>query len=117
VAANWGGRVPLILVDAHYDYAEYLEQKEQAKYWRQPNVWPDIQAAYEKFFAANPDATSYRYYYGNYAYRCGQYREFNGQMKLIRDKDGKIDTAFFGGEDAFGKMMEAASADGAKAQN
>ena len=114
---NWGGRVPLVLADAHYYCAQKLEKDQRADYWHQPDVWPDMQSAYERFFELNEDASSFRYSYAYYAYACGQYREFNAQMKLIRDKDGKIDTAFFGGEDAFGKMMERASEGVPKDQN
>jgi len=117
VASNWGGRVPLILADAHYRYAEYLERKQQDEYWRQPDVWTDMQAAYEKFFQLNPDATDTRYNYAYYAFRCGQWADFNQQIKLIRDQNGKINTDYFGGDAAFDKMMAQANPDGAKAQN
>jgi hypothetical protein len=112
---KWGGRVPLILVDAHYDYAEFLNEQDRAAYWRQPEVWPDIQSAYDKFFQLNPYApTSFRYYYAYYAFTCGQWPDFNAQIKLIRDSDGAVDPAFFGGQDKFDKMVQQANAGSAK---
>ncbi|HXT12992.1 MAG TPA: hypothetical protein VN873_15630 [Candidatus Angelobacter sp.] len=114
-STTWGGRVPLILVDAHYDCAVSLPQEDRAAYWKQPDVWPDIQSSYEKFFQLNPDVKDdYRYYYARYAFYCGQWQDFNKQVKLIRDADGTVNTAFFGGDEEFDKMMEQANAGGPK---
>ncbi len=63
-STNWIGRVPLILVEAHYQLPKVADPN---SYWRLPDVWPDIRAAYEKFFALNPDAKNYREYYARYA--------------------------------------------------
>jgi hypothetical protein len=83
-------------------------------YWQQPDVWADVQAAYEKFFQVNPDDKKDRYYYAQYAFVCGQWQAFNAQIKIIRDNDGAVDTAFFGGDDQFNKMVQQATAGGAK---
>jgi hypothetical protein len=115
VSSNWNGKVPLILVDAHLVIAGKLEESNRAAYWRQPEVWPDVQSAYERFFQVNPgnkDGT--RYYYARFAFQCGQWQEFNAQLKRIRDDDGTVDANFFGGDDALGKMVEEANSGGVK---
>lgn len=114
-STKWGGRVPLVLAEAHYEYATYLEQKDRDAYWRQPAIWPDIQASYKKFFELNPNpAGSYQYSYAYYAFVCGQWDDFNAQIKLIRDRDVTVDAGFFGGQEVFDKMVEQAKAAGLK---
>jgi hypothetical protein len=105
VATNWGGRVPFTLVEAHRACAASLPRQEARAYWHQPDVWADVQSAYEKFFQMNPDDKRNRYYYARYAFICGQAQAFNAQVKLIRDNDGTVDTAFFGGDESFNKMV------------
>jgi hypothetical protein len=114
ISSNWGGRVPLIVVDAYYDCAQFMDEQARAAYWHQPDVWPDIKSAYEKFFELNPNAKSFRYYYARWAFYCGQWQDFKTQIKVIRDSDGDVDTAFFGGEEQFDKMVEQANADDGK---
>jgi hypothetical protein len=106
-STNWGGRVPLVLVDAHYEFARSLSVDEQAAYWKQPDVWPDIQSAYEKVFQLNPDVQGdYRYYYANYAYRAGQWQTFKEQIKIIRKQDGEVNYDFWGGRESFDRYVE-----------
>ena len=69
---RWGGRVPLILLDAHDSLAKYLPKDEQAAYWKQPEVWRDIKEALEKFLTLNPEETRWRRNYALYAYRAEQ---------------------------------------------
>lgn len=45
-------------------------------YWKQHEVWSDINAAYERFFEVNPDATGRYYQYALYAYKCEQWTKF-----------------------------------------
>lgn len=102
---KWGGRVPLILVDAHQQCVAYLVGKEEkAAYWKNPDVWPDLQAAFEKFFALNPDKTGWRHNYAWYAYACEQWEVLNQQIKLL----GDINYQYFGGEQEFYKMVQLA---------
>jgi hypothetical protein len=112
---KWGGRVPLVLAETYYDYAQLLDEKERDGYWRQPQVWPDIQASYKKFFELNPHpAGFYQYNLAYYAYVCGQWNDFNAQIKLIRDNEGTVDATFFGSQEIFDKMVERANAEAAK---
>jgi hypothetical protein len=109
-STKWGGEIPLILADAHWQYAQALGKDDKTAYWRNPEVWPDIQASFERFYELNPDfGTSKRYPYAWYAFYCGQMQDFKSQIKQIRDTDVSINTSYFGGEDAFSKMVEDAN--------
>ena len=100
-ATNWNGRVPLILVDAHADFSRTLSVDERRDYWLRPEVWPDIQLAYEKFARLHPETTRFRYPYAAYAFRCGQWQEFLEQTKIIRANDSPPRYNYFGGEKEF----------------
>ncbi|HEU5397168.1 MAG TPA: hypothetical protein VFV81_08365 [Verrucomicrobiae bacterium] len=108
---RWKGEVPLILVDAHKEFDADLNREDRAAYWTQPDVWPDIQAAYEKYSRVNPNAAGFRYPYAWYAFRCGQFPAFCKQIALIRTNDGKINYNYFGGEKTFAELMARATAD------
>lgn len=108
-STNWGGRVPLTLVDAHSEFSRTLNADDRRAYWRLPDVWADIKDGYEKFAQANPDATRFRYPYAAYAFRCGQWQDFNEQVKIIRQDEDGPDYRYFGGREAFDKMVEFAN--------
>jgi hypothetical protein len=102
---NWGGRVPLILVDAHYNICnEFTDESDRTNYWKQPDVWVDIKSAYERFFQLHPDDTSSIPYYAWYAYHAEDWNKLN---ELI-PKLGPANYAFFGGKDEFDKMVQTA---------
>ena len=103
-STNWGGHVPLILVDAHSEFARTLGAEERREYWMLPDVWPDINAAYEKYAQLNPDLTRFRYPYAAYAFRCRQWQDFKAQIGIIRKNDMPPDYNYFGGKDDFDKM-------------
>jgi peroxiredoxin len=100
----WGGKVPLILLDAHEAIAGYLDGPEKTNYWKQTDVWLDVQSAFDRFFALNPDATSWYHNYAWYAYRCERWKKLN---ELI-PKLGRVNYSYFGGKDAFDKMVRLA---------
>jgi hypothetical protein len=99
---KWGGRVPLILIDAHDAVARYIDKDKRHAYWEDPSVWPDIKGAFEKFFELNPDAISWRHNYAWYAYACGQWDDFNEQVQ----KMGEVNYAYFGGKEKFEEMVD-----------
>ena len=100
---NWTGNVPLVLVDAHWNYCRgYIEQAEQTNYWKQPDVWPDIKSAYERYFELYPHATGTYEYYAWYAYHAEQWTTLN---ELI-PKLGPETYYRFGGKDQFDKMVQ-----------
>jgi hypothetical protein len=100
-STNWGGKVPLILLDAHVDFHETLTGEERRDYWLTPDVWPDIQSAYQKFAQLNPDETRFHYPCAWYAFQCGQTNAFVQQINLIRQNDGQINYGYFGGKASF----------------
>ncbi len=84
----------------------YLDESERADYWKRPEVWPDIQAAFENFFQLNPDATSWYHNYAWYAYRCEQWDKLNELLPKL----GPVNYAYFGGEAEFNRMVQLAKA-------
>ena len=103
-STKWGGRVPLILVDAHLYINARNEGEARTNYWKQPQVWADVQAAYERFFELNPDATDWYHNYAWYAYHAEQWDKLN---ELI-PKLGRINYNYFGGREEFEKMVQLA---------
>jgi hypothetical protein len=110
---KWGGYVPLMLADAHDAAAGYLAEADRPAYWTSPEVWPDIKAAFEKFFWLNPNVIGRHHNYARYAYRCEQWDELNEQLAQL----GPVNYGYFGGKEAFEKMVRLAkehTATGAK---
>ncbi|HEY2081235.1 MAG TPA: hypothetical protein VGI88_00515 [Verrucomicrobiae bacterium] len=103
---KWGGQVPLTLVDAHISIDSRNEGQAQMDYWKQPEVWADIQAAYDRYFELNPDDIGYYHNYVWYAYQAEQWAKLN---ELI-PKLGPVNYNYFGGKEAFDQMVEAANA-------
>jgi hypothetical protein len=104
-STNWGGTVPLILVDAHSEYSLFLkDSEEKSHYWKMPEVWPDIKSAYDRFFELNPKAVAYYHNYAWYAYHAEQWAALN---ELI-PKLGQVNYEFFGGKDKFDEMVDLA---------
>lgn len=102
---NWAGRVPLVLVDAHWNFCRgYIDKSEQTDYWKQPDVWADIKSAYDRFFQLNPNAVGYYEYYAWYAYQAGQWDILN---ELI-PKLGPETYYRFGGKNEFDKIVQLA---------
>ena len=102
---NWGGSVPLTLVDAHYDICnQYIDQSERTNYWKQPDVWDDIKSAYEQYFQLYPNDASRIPNYAWYAYHAEDWDKLN---ELI-PKLGPASYYAFGGKDEFDKMVQLA---------
>jgi peroxiredoxin len=100
-STNWGGLVPLILVNAHESICRYLDGDAKTNYWKQPDVWLDIQAAFERFFELNPNATGWNYNYASYAYRCERWDKLNELLPKLEP----VDYNYFGGKAEFDKMV------------
>ncbi len=101
---KWGGKVPLILVLARKQIANYFAEPERAKYWKLPVVWSDINKAYSKYLSAHPDDFKERQEFAKFAYDCEQWGELNNQLPQIGPPVYKI----FGGRAAFEKIVQAA---------
>jgi len=106
--SNWGGTVPLTLWNTHIRINNRNKKSNPtayANYWKNPEVWPDIKASFDRYFEMNPDDVSYRHDYAYYAYLCGQWSEFLNQTTLF---SYGTNYNYFGGKDAFNKMLETA---------
>jgi hypothetical protein len=102
---TWGGTVPLILSDAHREYWLYLpDSEEKTNYWKQPDVWPDIQASFSRFFDLSPHATGWYPNYAWYAYRCEQWDKLNELIPKLE----LVNYDYFGGKAEFDKMVQLA---------
>ena len=104
-STEWGGRIPLILVDSHEALANTMKREERPQYWKNPAVWPDLKSAYEKFFALNPGAVGWRHNYARHAYWTEQWATLQQQLKLF----GPTNYNFFGDRAEFDKMVALAS--------
>ena len=101
---KWGGHVPLILRDAHESLVKYLPKQQQAGYWKRPEVWSDLKAAFERFFELNPEDKGWHHDYARYAYWAEQWDVLDRQIPLL----GAINYDFFGGKDEYDKMVRLA---------
>jgi hypothetical protein len=99
---KFGGTVPLILSEAHAMFNR-MDGPKDGSYWKQPEVWTDIETSFEKFFRLNPKAVSWRHNYARYAYWCQQWRTLDEQLAIMGDN---INYEYFGGEDKFNEMVK-----------
>lgn len=100
-STEWGGHVPLNLVNAHDWIAKRPEHKSSKQYWKNAEVWADMKMAYEKFFKLNPDHIGWRHNYARHAWWAEQWDDLNKQIALF----GPINYDFFGGKAEFNKMV------------
>ena len=101
---EWGGRVPLVLSDAHEALARYLNRPDRPAYWKRPEVWPDIKSSFDRFFQLNPDAVGWYHNYALFAYRCEQWEKLNELVPKL----GRVNFDYFGGKDEYEKMVRLA---------
>jgi hypothetical protein len=102
-STKWGGRVPLVLVDAHIGINFRNDSAGQAEYWKQSEVWADVESAYERVFELNPDDNLYQNY-AWYAYHAEQWDKLNELIPRL----GPENYSFFGGKEEFEKMVRLA---------
>lgn len=105
---KWGGNVPLILWNTHIRINNRNKKSDPTaytNYWKQPEVWADIKASFDRFFELNPNNVDYRHDYAYYAYLGDQWSEFLHQSTLFNDG---TNYNYFGGKEAFEKMLEIA---------
>jgi hypothetical protein len=100
-STKWGGRVPIILVDAHISINSMNDPARQTEYWKQPEVWADVESAYERVFDLNPNDTSLYQNYAWYAYHAEQWDKLHELIPRL----GPANYAFFGGQQEFEKMV------------
>lgn len=98
---KWGGRIPLIVLDAHETIARMLSPDLQKEYWTQPEVRKDLHEAFEKFFRLNPNTTAWRHNYALHAFFAEDWAELNRQLPLL----GPVNYSYFGGKDRFDEIV------------
>lgn len=103
---NWEGRIPFILVDAHWTVSQYPSSLKE-DYYAQPDVWKDIQSVYEPFLARYPTAAWDRSYYAYYATRAGQWAIARKQFAKLGDKP---ELTPFGNQEAYNYLVAKAKA-------
>lgn len=84
---NWKSRIPLCLVDAHE--AVLPRWVSPAKYFERPEVWQDIQAVFEGYLQAYPQATFERSRYALWACRCQKWDVADRQFTTLGENAQK----------------------------
>jgi tetratricopeptide (TPR) repeat protein len=102
---QWGGRVPLMLVEVHEGIARRLEEDERKDYWKQPRVWLDVQEAFERYISLNPGETNAYAGYVIYAVRSQRW----DKVKELLPKFGPEEYSRFGGADQYNKLVQRAN--------
>jgi len=97
------GQEPLHLYHTHVSLAEFFK-KERPNYWTEPQVWPDIQASFERYFELNGEDNGWRHNYVLCAWRCQQWKALDEQLAKLKD----VNYEYFGGQEAFEKMVQTA---------
>ena len=69
----------------------YVPAGKRKEYWKQPEVWKNLKAGFDKYFQLCPDANGTRQRCALYAYRCEQWEweELNKQLSLLKSVEGK----------------------------
>jgi len=103
-STNWGGQVPLVLVDAHRAVMDDLPDEKQKDYWLSPTVWEDLKSAYSKYLKTHPKDLLQRSNYAIFAYMSQHWDVLNEQLLLL----GPDNYRFFGDEDKISDIVGAA---------
>jgi hypothetical protein len=101
----WGGEVPLTLVEAHRALVALLPEPQRLDYWKDDEVWRDMDKSFNRFFDLNEAAVGYRHDYAWYAFHAGRWQTFQQQLPLFRGTN----YAYFGGKPEFDRMVKTAS--------
>ncbi|MEP6757252.1 MAG: hypothetical protein ABJA67_17230 [Chthonomonadales bacterium] len=109
-STNWGGEIPLLLVQAHQSLAKYLPKEKQSDYWLLPGVWEDVQSAYNKYLKAHPKDLLERSYYAVFAYSGSHWDVLNEQLLLLGSENYRL----LGDEDKISDIVGAAKRHAAK---
>ncbi len=80
---QWEDRFPLQLISAHNKAARYDNID---LYYRQPDVWPDLEQAFSGFLKRFPDQIGERSRYASYAYKAEQWAIANAQFEILQNK-------------------------------
>jgi hypothetical protein len=102
---NYTGGVSMMLAQAHREAArESRSRQEMEAYWRQPEVWKDVQFTFEEVLKRRPEETHFHQDYALYSAFCMQWSNVLAQAKLFP----YTNYAFFGGVEKFNEMLATA---------
>ncbi len=87
----------------HEKFAQYFRAS-RPDYWLEPQVWPDIEAAFERFFERNGDDNDWRHRYALCAFRCEQWQALDDQLSKLKE----VNYDYFGGKDAYERIKRVA---------
>ena len=98
---NWKARVPFVLIQQGHIHLAGLPRnaagditglwkENRLEYWKQPDVWPDVQAVYEGMLKEFPNNTFDRSMYAKLACWCEQWAVADRQFKLLGDRVSDI---------------------------
>jgi hypothetical protein len=88
---------------AHRDLAQFF-RRSRPDYWTEPQVWPDLEACFERFFDRSGDDQAWRHTYAWCAVRCGQWKVLDEQLSKLTE----VNYDYFGGQDAFEQLKQTA---------
>jgi len=108
---QFSGREPLHLYHTHESLAAFFKDQ-RPDYWNEPQVWPEIKASFERYFELNGEDNSWRHNYVKCAWRCQQWQTLNEQIAKLT----QVNYEYFGGEEAFEKMVQTAREQAKKTQ-
>jgi hypothetical protein len=80
---NWEGRIPFILVSAHWNLSQYAPDRDG--YFAQPEVWEDLRSVYEPYLKRYPGAVWDRSYYAYYATLSNHWDVARQQFEILGD--------------------------------
>jgi hypothetical protein len=104
---NWEAKLPFFLVNVHHAIAQ--RQKYKFDYYKNDDVWKDIQSVYEGYLAEYPDEALARSTYARLAGWAGKFDVADRQFEILKDK---AVPEVFGGVDAMNRRKADAASKG-----
>jgi hypothetical protein len=106
---NWAGNVPFMLISAHKALVWYA--KDSDAYWRDPEVWQDLQSVFVPLTEGDPDDYRYRSDYCYWACRTEHWEVAEKQFQILGDR---AQASEFRGKEAMERLRADAKEKGGK---
>jgi hypothetical protein len=106
VSTQWTGEVRLTILNAHERIAMDSKSADATAYWRRPGVWEECREALDAYFQSPDAKPGWHHDYARLAWRAQDWASLNRQIPLL----GNVNLSFFGGEDAYKRMLQEAEA-------
>lgn len=74
--------IPKLIIEAHLEMYYWTENE---AYFKQPEVWQEVKAAYARILADFPDSSERRNWFAYVAYLAGDYITAHEQFSIIKD--------------------------------